>query len=149
MKTKIVQGIKTVLRHIKDGLLFLIMKVPKKYRVAVVILASVFAAYWIAIAGINTAWVFNSDEVTFQMESRERVERNGTSNYEVYTSAGVFSNMDSMYHFKRRSADLQNDLRYGLWYECNTQGFRFPWMHMMKNLIKCDEISDPGIASKS
>lgn len=132
-----------IIRTIKNGVALGISKIPKKYRVAVVILASLFVVYWAAIASINVAWVFSGDQVTFQMEGRERVERNGVSGYEVYTSEGVFQNADSLLHFKRRSGDLQNDLRFGRWYECETQGFRFPWLSMMENLIECQEVKAP------
>ncbi len=136
MKTKIWQSI-------KNSFWYVILKIPKKYRVGVVIIASLFATYWIVIAGINTAWIFSGNQVTFQMEGRERVEREGVSGYEIYTSEGVFSNADSLYHFKRRSGTLQNNLRFGRWYECETQGFRFPWLSMMENVIECEEIPEP------
>jgi hypothetical protein len=136
MKTKILQSI-------KNGIWFVISKIPKKYRVTAVVLFTLFAVYWLAIAGINAAWAFSGNDVTFQMEGRERVERDGGSQYEIYTSEGVFANKDSMLHFKTRSGDLQNDLRFGRWYQCETQGFRFPWMNLMENVIECEEIAEP------
>lgn len=133
MKAKILQSIKNSLR-------FLILKIPKKFRITVVVLAALFVIYWLAVAAINTAWAWSGNDVTLQMEGRERVERNGVSGYEVYTSEGVFANQDSMLHFKTRSGDLQNNLRFGRWYQCETQGFRFPWLSLMENLIECEEI---------
>lgn len=135
---------KKIWQYIKQGGSFLLSKIPRKYRIGVVCLVGVFALYWMTIIAINAAWALSSGTVVIQMEGRERVERNGVSMYEVYTSEGVFANMDSLLHFKRRSGDLQNNLRYGHWYECKTQGFRLPWMSKMENLIKCKEIPEPA-----
>lgn len=138
---------KKILAGLKNAAARIIGKVPRKYRVGFIMLVSIFVLSWIAIAAVNVAWVFSSGTVVFQMEGRERVERNGVSGYEVYTSMGVFQNADSMWHLKRRSGDLQNDLRFGRWYECKTQGFRMPWMSKMENLIKCKEIPEPARGS--
>lgn len=141
MKIRVLQPVK---RLAGRGFGWLYARLPKKYLYPVLGLLGLYLLYWVVSFGIHVAWVVTSDEVTFTMEDRERVERNGQSNYEVYTSEGIFANEGSWFHFKRRSGDLQNDLRPGHTYSCQTQGFRLPTYDLMENLIECEEVTPPA-----
>lgn len=118
-------------------------KLPKKVRIGFWV-AMGLLVLWITktltVAVMSMMWSFSSGEVTFTAEGKDRVVRGGESFYEVYTSEGVFINQDALTRMKRDSADLQNDIRTGKTYKCETQGFRNKYFSMMENLISCEEV---------
>lgn len=140
-KKKIFGFMKSVLTRIYN-------KIPKKYVYAIVIIVGVVLTYNVAKVGIQLAWALTSGQVEFLVEGRDRVVRDAGSSYELYTSIGVLTNQDSMLHLKRNSGDLQNELRPGRTYICDTQGFRFLYLDLMQNVISCVEktLSDGGVS---
>jgi hypothetical protein len=119
-------------------------KIPKKYVYTVSAVLIAFAAYIIFKMAVHAAWVITSGEVEFVMEGRDRVVRDSGSSYELYTSVGVLTNQDSLFRLKRNSGDLQNELRPGRTYLCDTQGFRFRYFDLMQNVISCVEKKSAG-----
>jgi len=132
MKAKLVAAAKRVLRRV-------ISKIPKKYLYVVGMVLFAFASHAAFNLAVHAAWAVSTSEVEFLVEGRDRVVRDSGSSYELYTSAGVLTNQDSMLHLKRNSGDLQNELRPGRTYVCKTQGFRFRYFDLMQNVISCME----------
>ena len=133
-----------ILTSIKGFGSLLLSKVPRKFLIGAVVIVAAVVGYYAFKAAVHVAWAVSGGEVEFVMEGRDRVVRDEGSSYEIYTSEGVFTNQDSLLRLKRNSGDLQNDLRPGRTYVCDTQGFRFRYFDLMQNLIGCTErkISD-------
>lgn len=132
-----------ILTSIKGFGSLLLSKIPRKFLIVAAVIVAAVVGYYAFKAAVHVAWVFSGSEVEFVMEGRDRVVRDEGSSYEVYTSEGVFTNQDSLLRLKRNSGDLQNDLRPGRTYVCDTQGFRFRYFDLMQNLIGCMEKTQP------
>lgn len=137
MKAKLITAAKRFLLHI-------LSRIPKKYLYAAGVFCLAVVAAVVFKVAVHTAWVVSGGEVEFVVEGRDRVTRDSGSSYELYTSAGVLTNQDSMLHLKRNSGDLQNELRPGRTYVCKTQGFRFRYFDLMQNVISCVEKKSAG-----
>lgn len=111
----------------------------RKVLVAVALVISGMVSYSAVVAAISVAYHVSTGSAHFTVEGKERVERDGVSSHEVYTSAGVYANKDSWLRLKYDSADLQNNLKAGMSYTCATQGFRLPFLSLMENIISCNE----------
>ncbi len=132
MKAKLIAAAKRFLLHI-------LSKIPKKYLYAAGVFCLAVVGAVVFKVAVHTAWVVSGGEVEFVVEGRDRVTRDNGSSYELYTTAGVLTNQDSILHLKRNSGDLQNELRPGRSYICKTQGFRFRYFDLMENVISCLE----------
>lgn len=133
-----------ILTSIKGFGSLLLSKIPRKFVIGAAVILAAVAGYYAFKAAVHVAWVFSGGEVEFVMEGRDRVVRDSGSSYELYTSVGVLTNQDSLFRLKRNSGDLQNELRPGRTYLCDTQGFRFRYFDLMQNVISCVEKKSAG-----
>lgn len=88
---------------------------------------------------VEISYSLSYGNTSFTVDSWERVTRNETSVYEVYTDNGVFINTDSWLRMKHDSADLRAYVQSGKTYSCTTQGFRSHLFSKFPNLIECKE----------
>lgn len=94
----------------------------------------------LAVLCIPIASYMSKDTVTFTVNKTERIVKEDTSYYLVFTDQGVYKNVDAFLHFKFDSSDLYNMLTPNRSYTCVKNFWRVRFLSMYENLLSCEEV---------
>ena len=78
------------------------------------------------------------DDITLTVDEKERITTNNDSYYLIFTEKEVFKNKDSIWFFKFNSSDVYAQLKAGETYSCRVNWYRFPFLSMYRNIIRCE-----------
>lgn len=111
----------------------------KKCIVEFIIIAVIFALMLAVSAGMS----FNDTEYVVTVTDKERVIKEDTSKYLVFTedeqgNVLVFENTDNIFRGKFDSSNMQGQLKEGNKYTITVVGFRVPILSMYQNIIKVE-----------
>lgn len=81
---------------------------------------------------------------TINVTKTERIVTSGgsESKYLVFAKEGVFENTDSILRWKFDSADVHNSILPEQKYNCDTYGWRVPFLSMYPNIVSGERIED-------
>jgi len=84
---------------------------------------------------------YNERTIECSVTDKDRgVNKNGGSNYRVYTDCGTFVNEDSIWRGKFDSGDIQGEIQIGKTYEFTVAGPRFGPFSMFPNIYGVEEV---------
>lgn len=103
-------------------------------------LASIFAIIvLVGGCGFATLDYAQKETVTFTIEEKESVAKDGGHEYRVYTDNGTYKVGDSWLYTRWNAADVYGRLDEDQTYECVVYGWRFGFFSMFKNILDCEE----------
>ena len=79
------------------------------------------------------------ENATVKIKDKERVNKENSSKYLIYTDKGVFENTDAWLSLKFNSSDIYGDIEVGKTYDIETYGWRFPLLDWYANIVSVKE----------
>jgi hypothetical protein len=70
------------------------------------------------------------------VQEKERVMKEDSSKYLIYTVSEVFENTDTIFAFKFNSSDLYGRIKEGCLYTFGVYGLRVPFLSMYRNITQ-------------
>jgi hypothetical protein len=80
------------------------------------------------------------EEVEFKVTSKERIMKNKSSKYLVFTENETFENTDYWLKWKFNSSDIYGKLKEGSSYKATVGGLRWPFFSQYRNIHSITEI---------
>ncbi len=105
-------------------------------------LAAILGAILIGfILSFKMIVAYSTDEyVVFTLEDKERIVKQSSSKYIIFTDKGTFQNTDTIFYWKWNSSDLYGNMKRGKTYKAHVYGFRFGLFSWYKNIISIELI---------
>lgn len=94
----------------------------------------------VAVSGLAYQHGTCCENVTFTVNKAERVVKDDSSKYLIFTDKGVYENTDALWHWKWNSSDIYNKIAAGKTYEARTYGWRMPFFSTYPNILDVKEL---------
>lgn len=97
-----------------------------------------FTFILVIFSGLSSLFIINltQENITCNVESKERVIYGENSKYLIFCSDEVLENTDTLWGWKWNSSDFYRDIKEGQEYELVVYGWRVPFMSWHRNILE-------------